>query len=690
MQLILVESPTKARTFSKIVPKGITVEATIGHIRDLPLKKFGVDLEKDFAPQYEILPKQKETVERIKKLAAKASTIILATDPDREGEAISYHVAYILDAITEKWPHSKLKKTTKTIQRITFHEITKEALEHALQHPGKINLDLVNAQQARRILDRLVGYKLSPLLWNKMGKRWLSAGRVQTVALRFIVEREKEILRFKQEAFYKLKGQFKAKTIPFEAKLVGKGTEDFYISQRITLFDGTYSFSKTSIDATRAKKIEEDLKKTSFAITELKQTETTKNPPSPYTTSTLQQEAARLLGYSAKMTMSIAQKLYEKGHITYHRTDSVNLSEQFVAKAQTYVKETYGDEYRNSSTRVFKTKNKLAQEAHEAIRPTRLHPDIKETATLSSRHVKLYQLIFKKAVATTMSSAKGLSFTLEVTSKEGYRFESKVEIITFPGYLTLYGVSNQETHYAKLEKGQEVTLKELFSEEDMTKPPPRYGEASLIKTLEERGIGRPSTYAPTISTVQARNYVEKLEGKFQPTMLGTAVCDYLSEAFPAVFGIDFTAKMEDDLDAIAEGKEDMVKLLKTFYKPVEKKLESEFKEKKYIDIEEKSDEKCDLCGAPMSIRYSRFGKFYACTRYPDCTGKKQFHEKIQIPCPKCGSDIYVRLTKKKRRFYGCSKYPTCTYAAWNVQQIAKDAKVPMPETDEKPEGEKEE
>ncbi|KXK08172.1 MAG: DNA topoisomerase 1 [Microgenomates bacterium OLB22] len=356
MQLILVESPTKAKTFSKIVPKGITVEATIGHIRDLPLKKFGVDLEKDFAPQYEILPKQKETVDRIKKIAAKASTIILATDPDREGEAISYHVAYILDAITEKWPHSKLKKTSKTIQRITFHEITKEALEHALQHPGKINVDLVNAQQARRILDRLVGYKLSPLLWNKMGKRWLSAGRVQTVALRFIVEREKEIQKFKQEEFFKIKGNFKAKTIPFEAKLVGKGTEDYYVSKKISLFDGTYSFSKTTIDAERAKKIEQDLKKSIFSITELKQAETTKNPPSPFTTSTLQQEAARVLGYSAKMTMSIAQKLYEKGHITYHRTDSVNLSEQFVAKAQAYVRDTYGDDYLSSDVRVFKSK----------------------------------------------------------------------------------------------------------------------------------------------------------------------------------------------------------------------------------------------------------------------------------------------------------------------------------------------
>lgn len=671
MNLIIVESPTKANTFNKFLKgKDFHVEATLGHIRDLPENKLSIDIEHDFKPDYIITKKKKDVVDKITSLAKKADTIILATDSDREGEAISYHIAYLLKFVNEKWPKATIKKTSK-LKRIVFHEITQSALKEALSHPSEINLKLVNAQHTRRILDRLVGYKISPLLWKKIGKRWLSAGRVQTVALRFIVEREKEIEKFSKEDFYRALGIFSKKNSEkIEAKLVAKDGELYEKKTTIKLFDGDYTYSKTSIEKPTVDSLKKDIESDSFTVEDVKERVYKRTPPPPFTTSTLQQEAAYKLGYSSKMTMRTAQSLYEKGYITYHRTDSVSLSEKFLKESRKYIEKEFGNEYLPDSSRMFKTKSKLAQEAHEAIRPTKLVPSIDTKEGLSSSHKKLYALIFKRATASQMKEANVRSVKLSIISSKKYLFESSFEEIVFDGYLKLYNPKKTQI-VLPFKKGDEIDLDDITFTESQTMPPPRYSEPSLIRTLESRGIGRPSTYAPTISTIQDRMYVEKLEGRFHPTMLGTTVCDYLSKSFSDIFAIDFTANLEDDLDNVADGKKDMVTVLKEFDTPLEKQLEKAKKDKGYIDVQEKTDEKCPDCGKLLLIRISKYGKFYGCSGYPDCKYTRQYFETVKEPCPKCGGTIVIKYTKKKRKFFGCSNYPKCDFAAWKLKDITE-------------------
>lgn len=669
MNLIIVESPTKANTFRRFLDKkNYLIEATYGHIRDLPVDRLAVDLNSDFKPHYIIPKKSQPVVKKLKNLAEKSGSIILATDSDREGESIAYHVAYLLGLVKEDWPESEIVNNNK-IKRIVFHEITKEALQDALETPQSLNLNLVNAQQARRILDRLVGYLLSPILWKKIGKNWLSAGRVQTAALRFIVEREKEISNFKSEQYYQIQASFMVEKSKIMANLLAKDGESFDKKITIQLFDGPYSYTKTIINKDNLPNLKNELISDQYQIAEVKVASFKRYPPPPYITSSLQQDASRLLGYSSKYTMKLAQDLYEKGLITYHRTDSFFLSTKYVFMAKKYITEKFGKNYALEKPRAFKTKSKLAQEAHEAIRPTNLFSDFDKNNGLTSSHERLYQLIFKRAVACQMKEAELEKFTLKILGKKGYLFQSEEEKIIFEGYLKIYNKTPDSKNFLNLKVGQPIILNDLIVQEKNTQPPPRYSEASLIKTLEEKGIGRPSTYAPIISTIQDRQYVEKKEGRFYPTVLGTAVSDYLSSSFPDLFSIDFTAKMEDELDQIAQNEKKMIPVLKEFYLPFEKKLNEEKSNDQYINIEEKTEERCPQCQNPLVIRFSRFGKFYACSNYPQCKFTKPYFEKIDKKCPKCGGDIIVRYTKKKKKFYGCTNYPKCNFAAWKINEI---------------------
>lgn len=672
MNLIIVESPTKAKTFSRYLDKkDYQIEATLGHIRDLPEKKLGIDEKHDFKPDYVLSDKRKVIINQIIKAAKKASSIILATDSDREGEAISYHIAYILGHIKEDWPKATVSEGN--IKRIVFHEITKSALEEALKSPRQLNLSLVDAQQTRRLLDRLVGYKLSPLLWAKIGKRWLSAGRVQTVALRFIVEREREIKQFKIESFYRGVGIFSdTYKTQVEAKLVGQNDTSFEIKTSLDLFDGKYTYSKTTIDRAAAGKIESDLKADKFTVTDLEERVYKKTPPPPFITSTLQQQAASRLGYSSKNTMRLAQQLYERGLITYHRTDSVTMSEKFIAQCPDFIKTQYGEDYVATSPRRYSGKSKLAQEAHEAIRPTHLKPAIDLKGKLTSSHQKLYDLIFKRALATQMKEAEMKSIKLKIQSDKKYQFESGFEEVIFAGYKILYR-EKEKNKVPDIKKGTSVNLDSISFDESYTEPPPRYNEGSLIRTLEKAGIGRPSTYAPTISTIQERQYVEKQDGRFYPTILGIAVCDYLVSEFKDLFAIDFTANLEDDLDNIAEGKEKMVKVIKQLYDPMMKTLEKAKTKKGHINVQETLDEKCPECGKPLLLRFSRHGKFIGCSGWPDCKYARSYVEKIDMKCPKCDTgDIIIKFTKRRRKFFGCSRYPECDFAAWRQNQITKE------------------
>ena len=673
MDLIIVESPTKANTFNKYLKSNeYQVEATIGHVRDLPQKKIGIDLEHGFKPDYVLNEEKKETIEKIKKQAQKASSIILATDADREGEAIAYHIAQILGYIKEDWPQSTLKKQNK-LKRIVFHEITKDALEEALKLPRELNFNLIDAQQTRRILDRIVGYKLSPLLWKKIGKRWLSAGRVQTVALRFIVEREKEIEKFASEVFFRGTGRFKSDDTGddvLEAQLHAKDDQKYEQKFTVNLFDGDYTYTKTSILKKDVESLTKDIESDTFSIESIQEKVSSRSPAPPYITSTLQQDAARKLGYSSKQTMRLAQNLYEKGMITYHRTDSVTISPKFIQQASEFIREKYGNQYVLESPRLYKTSTKSAQEAHEAIRPTDVTRQISGEKGITSRHERLYSIILNRALATQMKDAQIKTLSISIKGKKGYIFKTKQEQVMFDGYLKLYPKIEYGTITFSKKEGDEISLNNIDFVESATQPPPRYSEASLIKTLEKRGIGRPSTYAPIISTIETRNYVEKMEGRFFPTILGKAVSDYLSKAFVDLFTVDFTAEMEDKLDKIAENKHDMIKTLTEFYKPLEKNIVKEQNSKGHIDVQEETNEKCPESEHPLVIRFSKFGKFLACSDYPNCKYTKNFMQKVDQKCPKCkDGDIIVRFTKRKKRFYGCSNYPKCDFAAWKLNEI---------------------
>ena len=640
MNLVIVESPTKAKTLARFLGKDYEIMASMGHIRDLPKSNLGVDVKKDFEPQYELISGKEETINKLKKAAKKAKQIILATDPDREGEAIAYHVSVIC-------ANPKLK-------RITFHEITKSAIEEALKKPGDVNLALVHSQQARRILDRLVGYKLSPLLWSKV-RRGLSAGRVQSVALRFIVEREKEINKFKAREYWTIDADFKEK---FLASLYSQNNEKIEKTTTLELFAGPYTYKESKImNHELCDKIIKDLKKQVFIIDSIEEKETLRQPLAPFTTSTLQQASNSSFGYSAKKTMMLAQKLYEEGFITYHRTDSLNLAESAITSFRGYIQKTYGDKYLSPEIRRYKTKSKVAQEAHEAIRPTDINLQIPDN--------KLYSLIWRRAVATQMAAAKLASTTIDIKAGQ-YLFKANGVRTLFDGFLRLYPKRLNEKILPKLIKGDKLNLKEILPKQNFTSPPPRYNEASLIKTLEGKGIGRPSTYASIISLIQDRGYVEKKEAAFWPTAVGNAVIEFLQKYFDYIIEIPFTAEMEEDLDRIARNEKKWVPVLKAFYTPFAKKVKDVAKNSERIKIAvEKTGKKCPKCKTgDQVIRTGRFGKFLSCSRFPDCDWKDNYQETIDAQCPECNSPVVMRRTHKGKFFYGCSGWPKCKWASW--------------------------
>lgn len=688
MALIIVESPTKARTFNRILKmdgKGdqYFVMATLGHIRDLPGKEMAIDFADKYRPKYEYIEKRKKVIDQLIALSKEHDEIILATDLDREGESISYHAAYILGLIKEHWPNIEFADVTKKIKRIVFHEITAAALKEALEHPAELRMDLVKAQQARRILDRIVGYELSPLLWKKTGKNWLSAGRVQTVGVRLIVEREKERTAFKQEPYVLMTGKFSLEGNEVEAKLKKIKNEPIEISQTIKLYAGEYTFTKTSVTAETLEETKKELLGTTYTVKDMKETVTNRYPTPPYTTSSLQQDAFFKCGFSSRQVMSLAQSLYEKGFITYHRTDSFNLSTQFVFRAKDYITEKFGPEYALEKPRGYRTKSRMAQEAHEAIRPTKLIEvdDLaKKKESLTVNHKKLYKLIFDRAVATQMKEAELKTITFDLVSPQNDAFEASTTKVVFDGYLKLMDTIKQENKELRaVVDGTVAKIEGIESKEQKTSPPPRYNEASLIRTMEEEGIGRPSTYAAIISLIQVKGYVEKDGRYFVPTVIGTAISDYLSQNFSHIFELDFTSGMEDKFDAIAEGKEDMIAVLDSFYKPFEKELEVKKKEVGMIQIKEETSEKCAKCGKPLIIRFSKFGKFYACSGYPECKFTKSFLFTVKNrKCPKCSGDIVVKFTKTRKKFYGCANYPTCDFSAWALQNIpqTQDEKKP--------------
>ena len=657
MKLVIVESPTKAKTISRFLDGDFTVESSYGHIRDLPKSKLGVDVENGFTPTYIIPTRARKNVNHLKKEAQKASKIILATDEDREGEAIAWHLVQALELNDQANP----KLQNPNVQRIVFHEITESAIKEALENPRDIDLRRVDAQQARRILDRLVGYELSPFLWKKV-RRGLSAGRVQSVAVRLICEREKEIQDFKPQEHWTIKAIFEKGEQIFEAELVKikeKTLDKFDVKNKKA-----------------AEKIVKDLSEKIFSVKDIEQKRATRKAPPPLITSTLQQEAFRKLRFSAKMTMMTAQRLYEGldvgsgpvGLITYMRTDSLNLSQESLQAAKIALDNLYGSRYSQDSPRYYKTKSKGAQEAHEAIRPTdptRTPKSIEKF--LDKRQFKLYDLIWRRFMASQMPDAQFDTTTVNIESENNYLFRSRGIKEFFDGFTKVWPVAVEEITLPSLEKGEQVSCEKIKPEQHFTEPPPRYTEASLVKLLEENGIGRPSTYAPIMSTIQDRHYVEKDENRrFKPTETGIVVNDLLVEHFPEIVDIDFTRRMEEDLDKIADGEIEPTPVLKEFYEPFSKNLKEKHEtvEKKEIDIS--TDEVCEKCGKPMVIRWGRFGKFMACSGFPECKNTRNLKEnRLDIKCPQCKQgDIIIRKTKRGRIFYGCSNYPKCTFATW--------------------------
>ncbi|MFA5185128.1 MAG: type I DNA topoisomerase [Patescibacteria group bacterium] len=705
MKLVIVESPTKAKTISRFLGKDYTVLASYGHIRDLPKSKIGVDVEHGFEPSYIVPVDHKAKVKEIQTAAKKAKEILLATDEDREGEAIAWHLAQVLDQDTDK------------VGRITFHEITETAIKDALAHPRKLDMQLVNAQQARRILDRLVGYELSPFLWRKI-RRGLSAGRVQSVALRLVVEREREIKAFNAEEYWSVEGTFKSPDDPqdFEGKLHS--------------LDGKNLDKMALKTGDEAAKLVDECKGKPFTVTAVESKERKTSPPPPFTTSTLQQEANKRLGFSSKQTMMLAQRLYEGvelgksgpvGLITYMRTDSVNLADKFINDATEFIGSEFGKEYKLDEPRKYKTKSKGAQEAHEAIRPSdpsRKPEDVE--AHLEPNEAKLYKLIWQRALATQMKEARILGTSADLTSGRA-TFRSTGQTVLFDGYLKLFPDQDKDKFMPKLEKGGKVDALDIEAKQHFTEPPPRYSDATLVKALEENGIGRPSTYAPTISTIIERDYVERDDKKrLAPTQTGFDVTDMLQKQFPDIVDYEFTSRMENSLDKIAEGEMEWRPLLEAFYGPFHAVLKTkeaeldaddqkaaegvvcekcgnpmtvkrgrfgkflactnypECKGTKPLPGEAKraepepTDEKCEVCGAPMVKKIGRFGPFLSCSRYPDCKNIKNIDRFVkdengnQIKCPKCNEGFIVeRMSKKKKIFYSCNRYPACDQAFWD-------------------------
>ena len=655
-KLIIVESPAKANTIKKFLGGKTKVVASMGHIRDLPKSKLGVNIENNFEPEYINIRGKGDLIKSLKKDAKAAKKVYLATDPDREGEAIAWHLAHILD----------IPEDSKS--RVTFNEITKTAVQKAIKEPRQIDINLVNAQQARRVLDRIVGYKISPVLWKKV-RKGLSAGRVQSVAVKLIVDREKEIEDFIPEEYWNIIAKLldeKSKK-EFEAKLVGKNNKKLEIH------------SKEEVD-----EVLDNIKDAKFIVKDVKKGERKRNPAPPFTTSTMQQEASRKLNFRLKKTMSVAQTLYEGvkipekgtvGLITYMRTDSTRISEEARKVAKEVVEATYGSEYYEN--RYYKTKAD-AQDAHEAIRPTYI--DIKPEQikdSLTNDQYKLYRLIYNRFLASQMKSAIFDTLAVTIDANE-YNFKANGQSIKFKGFMTLYveGTDEKEDEIGQiplLEVDQEVKKEKIESKQSFTEPPPRYTEASLVKALEEKDIGRPSTYSPTITTIIARHYVEKEAKQLVPTELGKVVNKLLTENFPDIINVEFTAEIENEFDEIADGKENWKQMISEFYGPFEKELEKVEKELEHVELEEEvSDVPCEKCGRMMVVKYGRYGKFLACPGYPECKNVKPYIETIEEPCPKCGGKVQIRKTKNRRTFYICENNPEkCDYISWTKPKKAE-------------------
>lgn len=655
--LVVVESPAKARTLSRFLGEKYDIRASLGHIRDLPKSKLGIDIEHDFTPQYSVPREKSKTVKELKEAARKAVAVYLATDPDREGEAISWHL-------------EELTRTDKTpYRRVVFHEITKDAVDEAFKHPRGINMQLVNAQQARRVLDRLVGYQISPVLWKKV-RRGLSAGRVQSVAVKIIVDREREVENFKPEEYWVIEAEMVKKpqdqNPAFRANFVGLvngGKLDVHSKQESDKIIGELKYAEYSVLKTGTKRV-------------------TRQSSLPFTTSTMQQEAWRKLHFSASQTMAIAQQLYEglpigdegnTGLITYMRTDSTHVAQQAVAETREYIAMKYGKEYLPERARTAGRSSKYAQEAHEAIRPTviRREPEMIKKY-LNNNQFKLYRLVWQRMVASQMAVAEFDNTTVDIKAMgaKSYLFRSTSSVLKFPGFMTLYTESRDEAEeeekknpaLGQLEKGDNLELIGLFPEQRFTQPPPRFTEATLVKILEQNGIGRPSTYAPIISTIQERDYVNKSGGVFKPTELGFIVNDLLLQTFPDIVNIKFTAKMENELDEVANEKRNWVEVIRNFYTTFEKTLEKANKIEKVKMPEIPTGETCPNCGKAVVIKEGRFGKFKACTGYPECKYTESIKTPIDVKCPECGGDLLIRRNKKGKTFYGCTNYPNCTFA----------------------------
>ena len=648
-KLIIVESPAKAGTIKKFLGGNTKVVASMGHIRDLPKSKLGVDIENNFEPEYINIRGKGDLIKSLKSEAKKAKKVYLATDPDREGEAIAWHLANILG----------IDENSKC--RVTFNEITKDAVKEAIKNPRCVDKNLIDAQQARRVLDRIVGYKISPILWKKV-RRGLSAGRVQSVAVKLIVDREEEIEKFIPEEYWNMYVNLKKNKDVFKAKLVGKEEKKIEIH------------TKEESD-----KILNEIDKAQFVVKEVKKSQRKRNPAPPFTTSTMQQETSRKLGFSLKKTMSVAQGLYEGvkipekgsvGLITYMRTDSTRISDVARAAAKEQITQKYGEGYYEN--RYYKTKAD-AQDAHEAIRPTYIDisPD-KLKDSLTKDQYKLYNLIYNRFLASQMSAAIYDTVSVKIDANK-YNFKANGQTLRFKGFMALYVESKdteekeENNQIPELQENETVEKVDIENIQSFTEPPPRYTEASLVKTLEEKGIGRPSTYSPTITTILERRYIEKNQKQLVPTELGKVVNNILVERFADIVSEEFTANMENQFDEIAIGKQAWKNIIKEFYGPFEKELEKANEELEHVElVEEVSDVPCEKCGRMMVIKYGRFGKFLACPGYPECKNTKPFVETIEETCPKCGGKIQIRKTKKRRNYYICENNPkTCDYISWN-------------------------
>ena len=646
--LVIVESPAKVKTIKKFLGANYEVEASNGHVRDFPKSQFGIDVDNDFEPKYITIRGKGELLAKLRKAAKKADKIYLATDPDREGEAISWHLS------------QALKEDPKKMHRITFNEITKTAVKDSLKHPRELNLNLVDAQQARRMLDRMVGYTISPLLWVKV-KRGLSAGRVQSVALRIICDREDEINSFIPEEYWSLDGDFivNGEKKPLEARFYGT-------DKRMEIHN------KQEMN-----QVLKALEGQEYEISEVKKGERTKNAPLPFTTSTLQQEAAKTLNFSTQKTMRLAQQLYEGvdikgsgtvGVITYLRTDSTRISEEADSAARAYIGDNYGEQYVSHFEKAVKKGQKI-QDAHEAIRPT----DISRTPqmikdSLSRDQFRLYQLIWKRFAASRMAAAKYETTSVKIRAGE-YTFTVAASKVAFDGFMCVYTQEDDEKKgnvlSQSLEKGMKLSLKELKPQQHFTQPPAHYTEASLVKTMEELGIGRPSTYAPTITTIISRRYVSKEQKNLYVTELGEVVNNIMKQAFPSIVDVNFTATMEGLLDCVEAGTVQWKTVVRNFYPDLKADVDAAQKELEKVDIQDEvTDVICDNCGRHMVIKYGPHGRFLACPGFPECRNTKPYYEKIGVQCPKCGGEVVLKKTKKGRKYYGCENNPECDFMSW--------------------------